>query len=337
MVWRRMAWILTANLLAGGLLAGCGPDKTIELRYQRPSEVQITQQVRRIGIAEFGGQTPDDRRWGEIASDRLAAILDEYNRKFSRYELVDRKRLKAIMDERDLQIAISDSASADKAGKLAKVDAMIYGNVSVSSRDDRATRMVYDYGAKTMKPVPYTKRHVMTAVSFSMDDVGTGKTITTISCNREYDSDKDGQKTGIAGMGKMLGLSGDSLPPRDQKIGELMEECVQDFVRRISPHEVVAKITLQKGKGNLGETGNKVVETGNKLAAAGDYAEALEVYNRVIADRPDDDGAVFNAGVMYEATGDLKKAEEFYDKAFKLSPKEEYVQARLRVRTEGKH
>ena len=319
--------ILVGLVFSGLSFIGCGPEKTIELRYQRLAEYEISPKIRRVGIAEFGGQTAQDRQWGSIASDRLAAALDTYNRKYNRYELVDRRRLKALLDERDLQIAISDSSSAGQAGKLANVEAMVYGSVKVTTRDERATRKAFDPLRRSLKTVAYTRRYCLSAVNFTMDDIRTGKTLATASVMREYDSEKDKDKSGAAGIGKALGFGGGELPPTDQIVSRLIDQCVEEFLSKISPHDVAVNEKLQKGK-------SKIVSTGNKLAVAGDYAEALECYQSAIAANAEDHGATFNAGLMYEAQGDLNKAEEMYDRAFKLEPKEAYVFARKRVRLE---
>ena len=321
--------MLAALLVSGSLISGCGPEKTVSFTYQRPAEYEISDQIHRLGIAEFGGQTPDDKKWGSIASDRLGAKLDDYNRKYNRYELVDRKRIKAILDERDLRLAISDSASAGQAGKLANADAMIYGTVSVSTRDERLTRQAFDPLRRGMKTVPYTRRHCLAAVTFALDNIHTGKTVATVSATREYDSETD-QKASGGGAAKMLGFGGGKLPPSDQVVSLLIDQCVDEFLAKISPHEVPVTEKLRKGK-------TKTVQTGNKLAAAGDYREALECYEAAIQESPDDHGAAFNAGVMHEALGELEKAEELYDRAFQMGREEQYVFARKRVRRENQN
>jgi len=315
---------VVSALLAGGFLpAGCNPKKAIQLRYERAASIEIPAGIKRVGIAEFGGQTAEDKKWGAIASDRLTAALAERNRKYNRYELVDRQRLKAILDEQDLQAAISDSATAGQAGKLAHVQAMVYGTVRATVKETSGTKNVVDL-RRGMKSVPYTHRYCVAAVNFTMDDVGTGKTLATASTTREYDSDKGtsrfSQVTRMAGMTAGAG-------ELDQIVVALIDECVAEFLSKISPHEVVVSEELQRGK-------SEIVGTGTKLAAAGDYKEALECYKKGMAEAPDDHEAVFDAGVMYEALGDLKKAEELYNKAFTMKPVERYVLARQRVRTE---
>ncbi len=320
--------LAVAGLLSGCvLLAGCGSKYVVELRYDRPAKYMIPERIKRLAVAEFGGKNARDRQWGEVASDRLAAELDRFNRKYNRYELLERARLKAILDQHDLEAAIMDPAAAGKAGKLAKADAMIYGNVKVTARDERATRKTFDPLSRSMKTVRYTKRYCMAAVTFTMDDINTGKILATESLTREYDSETD-KKSGAGGIGKALGFGGGTLPPTDQVISRLIEQCVAEFVSMISPHEVVVPEKLAKGKSEL-------VETGNKLAVAREYTDALDYYVSAIEANPGDHGAVFNAGVMHEAMGQLKKAEGYYDRARKIEPKEQYIFARRRVRTEG--
>ena len=321
--------LAVAGLVLGCvLLAGCGSKYAVELRYDKPAKYMIPPRIKRLAVAEFGGQSRQDRQWGEIASDRLASELDRFNRKYKRYELLERARLKAILDQHDLEAAIMDPAAAGKAGKLAKADAMIYGNVKVSFRDERATRTGMDLRTMRPKTVRYTKRYCMAAVTFTMADINTGKIIATESLTREYDSDEDKKKSKDESVGRMLGFGDDKLPPTDQITSQLIEQCVAEFISMISPHEVVVVEKLAKGK-------SKLVDTGNKHAVAGEYTEALDYYVSAAEANPDDHGAVFNTGVMHEALGRLKKAESYYDRARKIEPKEQYIFARRRVRTEG--
>ncbi len=306
---------------------GCGPQPVIQIPYERPAEYQIPARVKRLGLAEFTGQTALAKKWGRVASDRLEAELDAHNRKYKRYELVDRKRLKKIMDDRDLALYIDNSASAGKVGKLAGVDAMIYGNVTVAASDDRVSKPAFDLRTQSMKTVYYTKRHVIAAANFTLNDTGTGKTLTTVSATHEYDSEKDKSKSKSQGIKHALGIHGDALAPTNEVINLLIDRCVADFIAKISPHVETASEKLKRSR-------SQRVATGNKLAAAGEYDEALACYQAAMQESPDDHAAVFNAGVMHELLGHLKQAEAHYDKAWSIQPEEQYVRARKRVRVE---
>ena len=320
---------LIGTVLACGLLAGCGDSGVaIQIAYDRPAMYPVPPEVKRLAVAEFGGRSPADKRWGDYASDRLTSLLDVLNKRYQRYELVDRKRLKGIMDERAAQMMlISDPDSAHKVGKIAKVDAMIYGSVSVLARDERAFKQVYDFQTKQNKMVPYLKRYASAAVNFTMDDVLTSKTLATVTISREYDSEKQ-KKSGMEAFAEAMGgVTNQKLPPTEQLLNQLVDECVSEIVARISPHPVVFSEKLGKGKSEL-------VKTANKLAKAGEYREALDLYKQGVEIKPDDVDAVFNAGVMLEALGNRREAEAMYDRAFKMKPKEQYVMARRRVRVE---
>jgi tetratricopeptide (TPR) repeat protein len=315
--------LLSATLvLMGGVLGGCG-GPTVEVQYDRKAEYNIPRDVRRVAIAELGGQTFEDKRWGDIASDKLASALDTYNRKFNRYELVDRKRLRAILDERDLRMAISDTSSAAKAGELANVHAMIYGTVHVDTQDQHRTGRAFDPIGRSMKTVSYTQRYCLVTVNFTMDDIRTAKTLATHTSKQEYDSEND-KKAGPAGIGMALGFGKDDAPPVHQIVNRLVDQAVYEFVSKISPYTERVRVSLEGGK-------SQQVQDGNQFAAAKEYSDALGCYRRAIEIHPDDHGALFNAGLMCEAMGELDQAYEYYGNAVAQKVHKKYIAARTRV------
>ena len=320
--------IKKAKFVCLGLLlcciTGCGKGPQIRLTYFRNAKYAVPSSVKHLGIAEFGSMSRTGQRWGEVASDRIETLLDIYNRKYGRYQLVDRRRIKAILDEKDLQMAISNSSTASRAGKMANCDAMIYGNVKLDTKDSRKSKSVYDYQLQRNKTVWYQHRYCMVSVNFTLDNINTGKTLASVSLTREYDSDKNRKQTNV-----LLGGVPDEPPPVDQIISDLIDQCVNEFIARISPHEVYFIEYLKKGKSDLSKTGNK-------LAKVGDYAEAMQYYMDGIKLVPDDHRTLFNIGLMYERSGDLESAENYYDQAFKLDDDDDYIRSRRRVQNERK-
>jgi tetratricopeptide (TPR) repeat protein len=327
-----MALLLLSPVVFASVLAGCGESaKPITIRYDRPARYAIPEGVNKIAVAEFSSSGSRDQHWGEAASDRLTSDLQALSQeeKYKRYELVDRKNLKKIMDEQDLQIAsITDAAQAAKVGQVAKVDAMIYGNATVITRDERGSKQVIDPLNRSTKTVDYTKRFVQVTVNFTMDNVRTSKMLATAAVKREWDSEKDGKKGGMAAVTGALGV-GDSQPDAAaQVIGRLVDECCHEFVGMICPHPEVVTERLESGK-------SKKASRGNTLAEEGDYKGALDFYLEAIQENPDDAGAMFNAGLMYEATGNLEKAGEFYNRAWREKDLKKYAAARQRVLREA--
>ncbi len=64
-----------------------------------------------------------------------------------------------------------------------------------------------------------------------------------------------------------------------------------------------------------------------KFQKAGNYAEAIKIYNRIAVDKPGDDSLFYNLAVAYQATGDLDKSTENYKRAYAIKPDSTYSEA----------
>ena len=322
---------VTASILVGcgeSGSSGGGSDKAgIMVSYVRPAQVDVPEAVKKVAIAEFSAGNSREERYGEIASDKLSSHLDEANRQHGRYVLVDRRNLKKIMDERDLQVAISDTGTAVKAGQLAGVDAVIYGSVKASAQHMKVSKKEPTIGSRGMPELVekwHTKLVVSAVITFTLDDIRSGKTLVTKTFDESYDSDKD---KGNSGFAAMIGLeSKEDHKSEIEAANVLIDKCVSKFVGMISPVTVSEKYKLAKGK-------SKLVASGNKLAAAEDYDGAMEAYKEALSANPEDDAACFNIGLLYERQGKLKEAGEYYGKAVRMNPDNaSYIEARKRVR-----
>ena len=312
--------LIATPILASILTAlGCSPEPpTISLRYSRDAEYSIPAGIKVLAIAPFYGESEGDARWAGIASGKLASALDEAGRHQRRYDMVDRKRLKEIMDEHDMKI-VSGKAAAAQLGKLVGADALVYGTVNVAT-EKRATQHLVG-GAY------HADLFAMVSITFNMVNVNETTTVTSVSIKREYDSSKAPGDD----MGKKLrkmAIGADALPA-EVALDNLATECVQRFVAKIAPHEVTVTVALEKGEQE------EQVDAGNKLAKSGEHAAAMEYYERAIAEDAEDYGAIFNLGVMYEAQRKFSEAARMYKKAFDLGKQQKFSDAWSRVRTEG--
>lgn len=313
------------------LAVGCGESKyAIDVHYSRPAQEQIPEQVQVIAVSPFGGPTAEDRAWGEVASDKLAARLAEENRRYNRYTLIDQKHIKDMLDQADLNLALSGtSEAANQVGRRLNAQAIVYGTVQANCETREEQRTVIDPLGRGTRTVTEPRRTCVVNATFSLNDINTSRTLFTYHpANLRYDSndEKDGGFGGMASGALGFG-GGSSLPSEAEIIDRLLTQAVNEFIARISPHDATYTIPLEKGKSDM-------VERGNKLAVVGDYQEALGLYLEALSAKPDDDGAAFNAGAMYEAMGQLQQAAEYYERAFRLKDKEKYLEARQRVRAE---
>ena len=138
-----MTTMLGLSLAGGVLLGGC--DKKITIT-QVP--VFYTPQLKSIAVARFRNQTPV-KGAGEIIADQVAAGLMANGT----YKVYNRNDLKAVMDENDLQMALSDNPTAAANGlkKLTQVQAILVGTVttySATTTSQQRQEPVYAYTKK---------------------------------------------------------------------------------------------------------------------------------------------------------------------------------------------
>lgn len=315
--WNQV-WVYLV-VVSGGLLAmGCDSSSTISVSYERPPKYEVPMSVRKVAIVEFGAKDGTEKKWGESAADTLAAAIHKSRRKYNRYTLVDRKRVSALMDERDFQRAVNNTDSAIEFGKIASVDAMIYGSVIVIASETHEMLHIPTGVGGTIQ-IPVTNIVSAVTINFTMDDVQTSKTICSTTVSRGFDSRKSEDKDAYGDCGQNIG----AITQR------LIEDCVTEFLGEISQHDVNFKVKLDKGN-----DWDKFVSNGNVFAKEGDYDDAMAFYQKAIAKDAEDRAALFNMGICHEAKGDLKKAETFYTRALMIKPKSKYIKCRKRVRKE---
>ncbi len=151
------------------------------------------------------------------------------------------------------------------------------------------------------------RRYCRVELGVTMVEVASGRTIIVLTTSKGHELNV-----------------GESM---DGAIERLIDGRVDDFVRQISDRRVEFTVEMEDGR-------DTIVKMGNKLAEDGKYTEALSCYETAIRMLPTDHGAIFNAGVMYEAMGDLKQARRMYDRSARVEPKKKYTDAFRRVSIE---
>ena len=60
----------------------------------------------------------------------------------------------------------------------------------------------------------------------------------------------------------------------------------------------------------------------NQAFSRGEYADAVQAYDAVLAREPDNATAHYNRGLALQRTGDFRAAESAYERALELNPKD---------------
>jgi hypothetical protein len=292
-------------LLPLALLGGCGGAgvRTVKFSYQEPPVCEIPDSVGTLAVAEFrqaGGEG-----WGGVVTQRLAEAL-------RRAELPHRVRIiqgpvgKAA-SRPAVGPVIVDTPSAVAWGESVGADAVAYGAVVVVSSNPSLPEQP---SGRPTGPIQSEMWSCQVTVSLVIDEVQAGRTAASLTVSQRYPPPHGEAPAGPAA------------PSEEAVVSELVSQCVDRLVGQLCPRTVWVNEQLQFGR-------TRLVLDGNVLARAGQFEKALDCYLRGMDLSSGDDGAVFNAGLMYEALGQLATAREFYERAAAMRPGE-YIDQALR-------
>lgn len=313
-------------LLMPCLFACAAPQ--VELQVKRPAEVDMSD-YRKIAIADFRGP----KRSGSQA----ASILTSELYKTGYFDIFERQQMEKILDEQDFAASgLVDDAAAAEIGKILGVQALIFGEVTTYSAEDKqgkekVKKQVWTGEYETDKDgniieeeglfgikhkqkkyieqfvnEPYVVRSATVAIHFRVVDVNTGQLVAIKSESRSFNQ----KATGTEQIGK--------LPDKQRILRDLTREVVQTFVPHIAPYYTKATKGFEKGTG-----GSKQAI---KMAQNNLWDEAVKIFEKEARDNPTPSN-YYNLGICYEALGMYDQAEKQYKNAVDLKPKDSYIQA----------
>lgn len=311
------------------LLAGCAaPRATYQARV--PAEIDVGD-IERVAVADFDGLP----QTGTL----VAAKLTEGIVSAGHFQMFERAKLQEILDERDFSHSEHvDPATANRL-KLLGVDALIFGAVDVYSIDDQTGvtkvetqigtgeyEIVHEKGRdgvarevkkEIQKTVLVDRGHVIRegtmGVTFRMANVNTGQ-IVAIKAETVHFSQKawrDERQT---------------LPTKDAILEQLSAEVANRFLRQIQPQYVMRSVQFEKN--DLPET-----DVAIKYAQAGLWDKAASSLRSAAVAAPAVASAHYNLGLTYDAMGSHELAESSLERAIALEPKDGYIQALARIRS----
>jgi len=192
------------------------------------------------------------------------------------------------------------------------------GLVRVNAVDQTGKRGILKWESPGDEPrrmeVPSLARQVALEVHFVISKSGFATPLVTIETNRHYDSTADPRVRGELGLSRSDDPT--AVPPTDEIVAELLDECVREFWQMVTPLEVREEITLRPFGGPEGPLAFKAVKRG-------DLSDALEQLSKAARRKPDRHNVIFDLAVVQEARGDLAGASASYHQAAKLSNPED--------------
>ncbi|MDZ7364632.1 MAG: hypothetical protein ONB43_02000 [candidate division KSB1 bacterium] len=232
------------------------------------------------------------------------------------FGVVERGRLQQVLNELQLgQSGVVNEAQAAQVGQLLGVDAIITGNLSVSAEDRWIKEERQDKDKKKYQ-VDCNKRIANVSATIRLIKVETGQVIGSKQSDHKVDKKK------------CKGDWGD-LPTPEAMVEECLRTVSEELTDYFAPHFELQKFDMAK----LEDDAYKRFHDDAKEALERyDIDRAYLQYAAVAEQDPYNHAAQFNLGVLYDAVGDYKRAQEKYALAAKLKSREDkYTKAQNRV------
>ena len=232
------------------------------------------------------------------------------------FGVVERGRLQQVLNELQLgQSGAVNEAQAAQVGQLLGVDAILTGNLSISAEDRWIKEERQDKDKKKYQ-VDCNKRIANVSATIRIIKVETGQVIGSKQSDHKVDKKK------------CKGDWGD-LPTPEAQVEECLKAISEELADYFAPHFELQKLDMAKLEG---EEYKRFHETAKNALERYDIDTAYLQYAAVAEQDPYNHAAQFNLGVLYDAVGDYKHAQEKYAMAAKLKSREDkYTKAQGRV------
>lgn len=266
-------------------------------------------------------KAPDPKKAypGHLISDKLVAKL--VNNKY--YTIIERKEMGKILEEQALSLSgVIDAGRATEVGKLLGAEGMVMGS---------GTYNVQDFGKwETYKEKKVEKkryritRRVNVEITFKIVNITTGTIIA--SKTNSASTGKNNRKYSSTGKDEYEAMK--NVPDWRPIVDETVNSILNRTVSQIAPHYVMERREIEEGDSDQ-------MEAAVEYAKRDLWEDAKEIWEMVIADpsaeKEDRVAATYNLGLYYELQGFLDDAESYFDKAFKMSGDDKFLDARVRI------
>jgi curli biogenesis system outer membrane secretion channel CsgG len=286
----------------------------------------------RLGTAEKEPTPPDPYTaypGKEISAKFIAKLVDN-----GHFTVIEREQISKIIAEQQLSLSgVVDETQAAEIGKILGVEALIIGTGKYNVKDvgewKEYTQKDKKGNVKKYKKFRIT-RNVDVQLTYRVVNASTGLVIaskTNQSANydrggffeiyqdyTEEDDEKSARRT---------------IPDWRPIVDKLVNKILDKSVVQIAPHYVLERRELEGGK-------TPAMKVALDYAKRNLWQDAKDSWETVLQDKSEDGikdyvPTTYNLGIYYEINGDLDRAEQLFNEAYKKSGKTKYLDARARI------
>ncbi|MCA8993388.1 MAG: hypothetical protein KDA88_15475 [Planctomycetaceae bacterium] len=299
------------QLLVLSLLLTSGCCQMATLHTWHPAEIDVTG-MNRITVLDFQGEN------GPAVATAISGRL--WENEF--YTMVDRSEIQPVV-----QLASAGTPRLEEIvepARKAGIDAVILGEVVEYRCDDETFQSTdIELGSSQTKGHGFQQqsngiglsmnqtlvRQGTVTIAFRLVDVETGDMRASRKVSRHFE-------------GKNINGTG-SLPTQGEVLENLTDQCVDEIVTMLAPHEGVCQCKLARSQWFT--KGSREVSQGVKLAKRGDWAEAERRWHAALEENPSNDAALFNLSLSAVNRQEFAEAEELAMQAVRIKHKKQYV------------
>ncbi len=259
-------------------------------------------------------------------SNKLAAKLAQNGY----YTVIERSKLEEVMKEQALSLSgMVNEEQAVEVGNMIGAQALITGSGIYSVHDEGSwEKYTEEKKSKDGKKIKVEKerynivRNVTVEMTFRIVDVATASVITS--------------KTNKASNNRRDKVSAENETAAAKKLSDwkpivdnLLNMILNQTVKQIAPHTITVKRVIEEGESNK-------MERAVELAKRDLWDDAKKIWDEVIikkkSEKEDKIAATYNVGLYFEVFGFLDDADDYYQKAYKLSKDSKFLDARQRIK-----
>jgi curli biogenesis system outer membrane secretion channel CsgG len=256
---------------------------------------------------------------GRNISDMLVSrlVTNQY------YTVIERQELSKVLQEQALSLSgVIDEAQAAEVGKLLGAEGLIMGSGTYSVKDHGKWET---YKEKKVEKKRYRiTREVNVKITFKIVNVTTGTIVVS-----KTNSASTGKNRKFSSTGADENEAIKAVPDWRPIVDEMVNRVLSMTMNQIAPHYVTESRKIEEGESDQMEAAVEYVKRDL-------WDDALEIWQMVVdnsrAEPEDRIAATYNIGLYYELIGQLDMAEEYFDKAFKMSGNDDYLDSKARIK-----
>ncbi len=307
-------------------ISGCA--QKVHVRALNPAQVSEMAIKKKVAVSQFSHDNIGLS--GKIEAEIARQRID--NQRY--FTLLSRKDMSKILKEQQLQSSeLMDEKTTSRVGKLVGAQAIISGDVasanteSSSYYENRQSCIKYDKEKGECVRYRYYKVRCNTtqasvSANVSIVDVEDGSVIYGDTLSREYSADS-------CRFGTYEVLS------KGQALNRLTSSIAKDFVYKLTPNYIYFDVSLLDSiKIDASSTQKDRLAQALKYIEYARYDKAKEILDALMNEFDGRSYVVaYDYGVVNEATGKFKEAQELYQLADDLTvkPVEEIIAALSRI------